>query len=389
MKNRMFVVFFSVVLLIYASVNYYIIEGGLQLTSLQGVWKSVWIGGVVFLAGTYVVGRLFERFNIHPFASMLIWIGSFWLAIMVYLFLQLLLVDAVLLLNRWLHFIPDGIAITTIHTKRIFAAAILGITFVVVLAGHLNTWFPRIKKINLALSKRGGKRKSLKIVAFSDVHLGTIIEKRHLVRIVEMVNALEPDVILIPGDIIDEDIAPVIRSNVGDTLRRLKAKDGVFAVTGNHEYIGGAQKAKEYLQLHGIRLLNDEAVFIDESYYLVGREDLMKKRMSKKGRKGLSQIMTSVNRDFPVILLDHQPFHLEQAVEAGIDLQLSGHTHHGQLWPFQLITRWVYEKSWGYLKKGHTHFYISSGVGGWGPPIRTVNRPEIVQINLSFNGKNE
>jgi len=219
--------------------------------------------------------------------------------------------------------------------------------------------------------------------------LGTIIEKQHLVRIVEKVNALEPDLILIPGDIIDEDIAPVIRSNVGDTLRRLKAKDGVFAVTGNHEYIGGAQKAKQYLQLHGIRLLNDEAVFIDESYYLVGREDLMKKRMGKEGRKDLSQIMTSVNKNFPVILLDHQPFHLEQAVEAGIDLQLSGHTHHGQLWPFQLITRWVYEKSWGYLKKGHTHFYISSGVGGWGPPIRTVNRPEIVQINLSFNGKNE
>jgi len=388
MKNRMFVVFFSVVLLIYACVNYYIIERGLQLTTLDGVWKSVWIWGIVFLAGAYVVGRFFERFNIHPFATLFIWIGSFWLAIMVYLFLQLLLVDAILLLNQWLHFIPNGIAINSIHTKHIIAGVIVVVTFVVVLVGHLNTWFPRIKRINLALSKRGGKRKNLKIVAFSDVHLGTIIEKRHLVRIVEKVNALAPDVILIPGDIIDEDIAPVIRSNVGDTLRRLKAQDGVFAVTGNHEYIGGVQKAKEYLQLHGIRLLNDEAVFIDESYYLVGREDLMKKRMGKEGRKDLSQIMTSVNRNFPVILLDHQPFHLEQAVEAGIDLQLSGHTHHGQLWPFQLITRWVYEKSWGYLKKGSTHFYISSGVGGWGPPIRTVNRPEIIQINLSFNGKN-
>lgn len=94
--------------------------------------------------------------------------------------------------------------------------------------------------------------------------------------------------------------------------------------------------------------------------------------------------MNGVDISHPVILMDHQAFRLEEAESNGIDLQLSGHTHHGQLWPFNFITKKVYELSWGYKKKGKTHYYVSSGVGTWGPPIRTGNRPEIVNIRLRF-----
>ncbi len=102
-------------------------------------------------------------------------------------------------------------------------------------------------------------------------------------------------------------------------------------------------------------------------------------------RKTLVELVKNTDAQYPHILLDHQPFKLEQAVANGIDLQLSGHTHHGQLWPFNFITRLIYEKSWGYLQKGTTHFYVSCGVGGWGPPVRTVSRPEIVQLILHFD----
>ncbi|VAW29684.1 Phosphoesterase, partial [hydrothermal vent metagenome] len=101
--------------------------------------------------------------------------------------------------------------------------------------------------------------------------------------------------------------------------------------------------------------------------------------------KPLSEIMQGLNRELPLILLDHQPFHLEQAQKNGIDLQLSGHTHHGQLWPFNYITRAIYSLSWGYLQKGNTHYYVSCGVGGWGPPVRTVSRPEILNLKLHFD----
>jgi predicted MPP superfamily phosphohydrolase len=94
--------------------------------------------------------------------------------------------------------------------------------------------------------------------------------------------------------------------------------------------------------------------------------------------------MAEVDKSYPVILMDHQPFRLAEAEANGVDLQLSGHTHHGQLWPFNLITKKVYELSWGYKKKGSTHYYVSCGVGTWGPPIRTANRPEIINIKLQF-----
>ena len=94
--------------------------------------------------------------------------------------------------------------------------------------------------------------------------------------------------------------------------------------------------------------------------------------------------MTAVDKACPVILMDHQPFRLDEAARNGIDLQLSGHTHHGQMWPFNFITKKMYELSWGYLKKENTHIYVSCGVGTWGPPVRIGNRPEIVNVRLRF-----
>ncbi|HET7152240.1 MAG TPA: metallophosphoesterase, partial [Candidatus Kapabacteria bacterium] len=112
--------------------------------------------------------------------------------------------------------------------------------------------------------------------------------------------------------------------------------------------------------------------------------DLSIKGFAGKQRKPLEELMRSVDKQRPVILMDHQPFRLEEAVQNGVDLQLSGHTHHGQLWPFNFITKRMYEVSWGYKKKENTHFYVSCGAGTWGPPIRTGNTPEIMHIRLSF-----
>ena len=241
-----------------------------------------------------------------------------------------------------------------------------------------------MRDIHLDVQKQAGKLKSLHVVAFSDVHLGTVMGERHLKRIVTKTNALQPDIILIPGDIIDEDIGPVVNSRMGAILKTLHAKYGVYAVTGNHEYIGGVNNAKKFLTEHGVHMLNDTVVEIDSSFTVAGREDRTKNRMGN-GRKDLASLLSDIQKDKPVILLDHQPYHLEEAEQQGVDLQLSGHTHHGQIWPFNYITKQIFELSRGYLKKGTTHFYVSSGVGGWGPPIRTVSRPELLNIHLHFD----
>jgi predicted MPP superfamily phosphohydrolase len=166
---------------------------------------------------------------------------------------------------------------------------------------------------------------------------------------------------------------------------QIKSKLGVYAITGNHEYIGGVESAVKYLKEHGIKELRDTCVLIDNRFYLVGREDRDRPRFTGKPRHELSDLMQQVDRSYPVILMDHQPFNLDRTVDQGVDLQLSGHTHHGQLWPFNYITSAMYEISCGYKKIGQTHFYVSTGFGTWGPPVRLGNRPEIVQITLTFD----
>ena len=387
MKNIGFIVVFTLIIGIYSLLNYYIIRNGLPLFGNSNTCRKIFVWTIVFLAAAFIVGRFTERISVNLFSTTLIWIGSFWLAIMVYLVLQLALIDLVRGIDRLFHFLPDILTHDPVLNRKVLSAVVISITLLVVAIGHLNTWFPVVKKVDLTINKKAGHLKSLHIVAFSDVHLGTIIEKRHLKGIVQQVNELSPDIILIPGDIIDEDIAPVIHSNVGEYLTQLRAKYGVYGVTGNHEYIGGVDKARNYLTDHNIQLLSDTALLIDNSFYIVGREDLTIRQFTNKKRKPLNQIMEEVDTRFPVLLLDHQPLGLQQAEQAGIDLQLSGHTHHGQLWPFQWITKAVFEVSSGLLKKGDTHVLVSSGIGGWGPPVRTNSRPEILDITLSFVGE--
>lgn len=385
MKHSGFVIFFTVALLLYALINYYIIIRGLSILDAASPWRIYWIWSVIILAAAFVAGRVLERVMVNPVTTVLIWAGSFWLAIMIYLFLQMVLIDFIIMLNRWFAILPGFMTSHPDAIRHIIGIIVISFTFLLVVAGHINTWFPHVKTLDISIHKKAGERKLLKVAAFSDVHLGTLIEKRHLSKIVKKVNALSPDIILIPGDIIDEDIEPVIHSEVGTVLKNLTAPLGVYAVTGNHEYIGGVLKAKAYLASHNISLLNDTARLMDNSFYVIGREDMMKARFTNGERKPLSEIMQGLNRELPLILLDHQPFHLEQAQKNGIDLQLSGHTHHGQLWPFNYITRAIYSLSWGYLQKGNTHYYVSCGVGGWGPPVRTVSRPEILNLKLHFD----
>jgi predicted MPP superfamily phosphohydrolase len=270
------------------------------------------------------------------------------------------------------------------EAAQLTAIAITGFVALIVIAGFINALKPRVKVVDLVIHKNVNPTKLMNIVVASDIHLGTLICKSRLERIVEKVNSLNPDLVLLPGDVVDEDLGPVIRENLGETLRKIKAKYGVIAVTGNHEYIGGVEEACRYLTDHGITVLRDSSTTIDNIITIIGREDASIRQFANRRRRSLEELMANVDTSRPVILMDHQPFRLEEAEENGIDLQLSGHTHHGQLWPFNFITKKVYELSWGYRKKGKTHFYVSSGVGTWGPPIRTGNKPEIVNIRLRF-----
>lgn len=346
--------------------------------------RYYYLGLFLLLFLSYIVGRVLENYYLSDLSNFFVWVGSYWLAIMVYLLLAAIILDIIRLLNSFTGIIPSSFYINYEKTKLITLLTVIFLTTVVVIAGRINALNPRDHRLSINIPKKSAEYNTLKISMASDIHLGTLIGNSRLDSLVERMNSFSPDLILLPGDMVDEDLKPVIKENIGETLRKLNAKLGVFAVTGNHEYIGGVEEASRYLSDHGVNMLRDTVVKINSSFYLVGREDRSKSQFGRGKRKPLEILVNGLDKNLPIIMMDHQPFGLEEAVNNGIDLQLSGHTHHGQLWPFNYITNMVYELSWGYKKKENTHFYVSSGFGSWGPPIRLGNRPEIIYLTLHF-----
>lgn len=381
MKN--FIIFFSIVLIVYGLVNYYIFIRGWQALPKDSPLRSYYLITFLFLAVSYIAARFLERYSISIVSDVLTWIGAFWLGAMVYFLLAVIILDILRLSNHLTGFFPGFITADYAKIKLITMGTVIGLVIIVVIGGRINALTPKLVDLTLDINKQAGNTRQLRIAAASDIHLGTLISNSRLDHLIERINSLNPDIILLPGDIVDEDLGPVIKENLGAKLLKFKARYGIYAITGNHEFIGGVEAATRYLSEHGIIMLRDSVVKIDNSFYLVGRED--RSVNSRKKRKSLSELMHGVDKSLPVIMMDHQPFGLDEAESNGVDLQISGHTHHGQLWPFNYITRMVYEVSWGYKKKGNTHIYVSSGFGGWGPPIRLGNTPEILNIVLNLS----
>lgn len=385
MRAYAFLIFFAIVLSLYLLVNLYIYHHGLMALPKGTQLRTTFIWLFWMLVISFPFGRIVERFWTSPVTDAIIWIGSLWLAAMLYFFLFTILVDVARLSNfvfPWMaNLLGNSLALARIWTLGGLTAIVLCI----VIIGHVNAVWTRVSRYNINIEKNGGNRQRLRIVAASDIHMGTIIAQRRVAKLVRLINEQKPDIVLFAGDIVDEDLNPVIRRNLGEKLKQIRAKDGIYAITGNHEYIGGAEAAVKYLTDHGITVLRDSVALIDSSFYIAGREDKESSRMGGRSRKEVIELLASTDKSKPIILLDHQPYHLDNAVAAGADIQLSGHTHHGQLWPFNYITKAIFELSSGYAKKGNTHFIVSNGYGSWGPPVRIGNRPEIIVIDITFS----
>ena len=384
MRTMAVIIFFGIFFLITGLISFYIFIRGWQSIPPDSSFRQAY--AIVFwvVALSFVCGRLTENYLPSALSHLFVWMGSFWIAAMIYFLIAVVSIDMLRLINRFLPFFPSAITQNYSQAKYIISACVTGLIGLILLAGHINSLMPRVRKLDLSVAKQAGTMKTLNIVAASDIHLGMIVGRSRLDQIVDTINSLNPDLVLLPGDIVDEDLASVVKQNLGESLKRIRAPLGIYAVTGNHEYIGGVNEACAYLTNHNIVMLRDQSVKIADSFYLVGREDRSVGRFSGHLRKALPELMASVDKKYPVILMDHQPFGLNEAVAENVDLQISGHTHYGQLWPLNYIVERIYELAWGYKNIAGTHFYISDGVGTWGPPVRIGNRPEIVNIRLNF-----
>lgn len=385
MKTIGFIIFFAIAICIYGLGNYYIFIRGWQAIP-KGSPIRHWFAVVfILLASSFILGRTLERLYVCCVSDGLIWLGSFWLAFMLYFFIAILFLDLLRLGDALFKIFPQFIKNNYTDVKIISAISITAIVSLVILLGWINASIPRVKTIRIEIPKRESRLDSLRIVMASDIHLGTIVSNSRLETLIEKMNSLEPDIILLVGDILDEDIKPVIDRNHGEILKKLRTKYGIYAVPGNHEFIGDIRKSAKYLEEHGIIVLRDSVLEIDDGFYLIGREDISGARFNGTKRKSLDELKQKIDIDLPTILMDHQPVALDESERAGVDLHLSGHTHHAQLWPLNFITKAMYKISWGYEKFGGTHFYVSSGYGTWGPPVRIGNTPEIVVFEVKFD----
>ncbi|PZD96785.1 metallophosphoesterase [Paenibacillus sambharensis] len=365
----MFIFVLLAAVLIYGGIVYYIGWRGyrwLRPSSSTRRFKILYTIVVVFAATSFILGRMSG-------ITILNMIGAYWMALFYLLLLLVPLAHVTVILLR-LTRLPR-------HGTQKWAGALTLILILSLMAhGTYNAFSPVVRTYDIKMDKGASSLDTLNIVMAADTHFGLLSGKGHAERLVKEVNALNPDLILLPGDLFDDDIQPFLDQNIGETLSGLRAPYGIYATLGNHDkHDGTMQELIEALEQSGITVLYDEALSIQGELTLVGRKDRI-----DPDRLPLNALMDGVDPDKPVILLDHQPYDLDIAEQEGIDLMVSGHTHRGQLFPGSLITDAIYENDWGYLQKGQMHSVVTSGFGFWGPPIRIGTRSEIAHIQIQF-----
>ena len=378
------VIFFTIFFTIYAAVNYYIFIRGWQALSTLPYLKPYYAVIFIIAVLSYLAAKFLDGKIPHFIYDAMIWIGSFWFAFMLYFFLSIVIVDFLRLLNWQFNIFPRIITTNYEDANKYLLLAIVIISSIIILIGYLNTRIISVKSLILEMPRKQSALTELNAVVLSDLHLSVINDEKWLEKIVMKINGLNPDVVFIPGDFVDERAETLKLEGIGGSLSKIKTKYGVFASTGNHEFINGINGTSKFITENGITLIKDSSLLIADSFILAAREDASKSSFTRESRKSLHEIMNTANKYFPIILLDHTPFKLEEAEANGVSLQLSGHTHHGQMFPLNLITKMIYEVSWGYKKKSNTHYYVSCGVGTWGPPVRLRSESEIVSLKIKF-----
>jgi len=370
-------IFFS----IYIAVNYYV---GLHFfRSAQDLiepYSFFYWAGYAFLAVSLFVTRLGRRLFPGYINDLVAITGDYWLAATYYSFLIWVVADI-------LHFLVDLIYPdqTNGYPSFYWGFGILSLVAALLIYGTWNARHPRVTHYDIAIKKTAHGLPKLHAVMVSDIHLGLVIDNDRLDEMVNSINELDPDIVFLAGDTIDEDVKLFLDQKMPEVLGKLRSKYGVYAVLGNHEYIGGnSELAIDYLRQAGVIVLVDGHIKVNNQFYVVGRDDRMAGNMTGKHRLDLSRVMGGIDHSLPIILLDHQPHNLKEGQRNGVDLQLSGHTHNGQFFPNNLLAKRIFENSWGYLRKGEYQVIVSSGYGTWGPPIRIGNYSEIIDLNISF-----
>ena len=326
---------------------------------------------------------------------------NYFLGIFMYILMVLFSIDIVRLILKY------AVHASWIQSRIVFAAVgacCICIVIIISFSGIYHAKHIKVTPYKITVDKSAPDMDSLKIVLLADTHFGYNSGAVHAQEIVDKINEQQPDLVCIAGDIFDNEYDAVREpEKISEILRTIRSKYGVYACWGNHDLnepiLAGFTfkhkkedskqlkdpRMKRFLQNSNIQLLEDEAVLIDNSFYVVGRKDASLIEKIEEKRKTPAQLTQKLDKDKTIIVIDHQPKELQDIADAGVDLDLCGHTHDGQTFPGNFTVKFLWENPCGYLQKGSMHNIVTSGSGVWGPAMRVGTDSEICTINLIFS----
>lgn len=359
--------------------NPYIFVRGYQAIPAKKGWRIPYILFFILELLLFFTGYFFHKELPDNVFIPIMYICNTWYIASLYITLSLLCIEMIRLSQRLWKWFPQWVLQNKDKIK-------LGLFFVIPLSvcllmidGYKRVAHPKVKHVTITIPKEAPGRDSLRIVLMSDLHIGEVIGKKMVQRYVALSNAQEPDMVVLVGDIMDYESRFAEKARIEEDLQQLKAPLGTYIVYGNHEYRANRHAKYKWLKKTGATLLIDSVVMPDSTFYLIGRDDYINKE-----RRTLRSLTKELDPAKPSIVLDHQPWAFAETAMNQIDLALHGHTHNGQLWPYPLVLKAVYEKAYGYYRKGNTQYYISSGIGVAGPPYRIGTDSELVVLHIRF-----
>ncbi len=334
--------------------------------------------GIVFIA-IAAIAPLARYWSSGPdsLREILNMVSGYLVPFILYLFLTLLIFDLFLLLNLAFKVLPR----TTRKSFRFRLYTFMGLIFlsiVIVIGGAVNINTIRGSHYQIEIPKKQSDVDSLRIAFVADLHIDKHLKLSFIKQYVDKVNALNPDIVLYGGDIVEGRWDENVSDPIIETLKTVKAKYGTYGILGNHEYYGSENPGQLYPRMD-ISLLHEKVIKVGQSFYLAGRDD-----DHAEHRKSLEELLQHTPDDLPVIVMDHRPTQLQEASRTKADIQFSGHTHNGQMFPINLFLKRMYELSWGYKKIRDTHFFVTSGLRLWGPPVKTAGKSEIMVVDVKM-----
>lgn len=387
---------------VYVLVNIYIAQRFIRWLGACGHFfqKKYIKAGVSVVYALFAFSILIGFFGLPGQAERtVVLIGNYWLGFLEYAVMVVGVMWGLCFLLR--HILKNGRK--RLGRRRNHVGAGIFCLAVIILCGSWGTINARIihtTDYSFTIHKDAGDIKEMKVVLVADLHMGYNIGCRHIEDMVETINAQKPDLVVIAGDIFDnsyealEDPDKLIQF-----FQKIESRYGIYACYGNHDvsekilagftFSGREKKVSdprmdEFLEKAGVVLLRDEGVLVADSFYLYGRPDAEKPGRGIDIRKSPEEITENMDQKKPIIVIDHEPKQLQELADAGVDVDLCGHTHDGQIFPVNLITSLVWENSCGYLKKGNMHNVVTSGVGVFGPNMRVGTKAEICSLTIRF-----